>query len=137
MERDLVLALARFPEIFINSSENLKPNTIADYTNILADKFILDATAGFRSMWFNKKHPNCLYIDQRPECEPDIVADHRNLTQIPDNQFKLIVYDPPHIIRSTIQSDTNVFRRFGVLRPDTWTSDIKKSSRLLPLVYIC
>lgn len=39
LERDLVLALARFPEVFINSAENLKPNAIADYANILADKF--------------------------------------------------------------------------------------------------
>jgi len=39
LERDLILALARFPEVFINSAENLKPNAIADYANILADKF--------------------------------------------------------------------------------------------------
>ncbi len=39
LERDLVLALSRFPEIFINSAENLKPNTIAESANKLADKF--------------------------------------------------------------------------------------------------
>ncbi|MFP3985544.1 MAG: arginine--tRNA ligase [Candidatus Bathyarchaeia archaeon] len=39
LERDMVLALARFPEIFIDSAENLKPNVIADYANLLADKF--------------------------------------------------------------------------------------------------
>jgi arginyl-tRNA synthetase len=39
LERDLVLTLARFPEVFINSAENLKPNAIADYANLLADKF--------------------------------------------------------------------------------------------------
>ncbi len=39
VERDLVLALAQFPEVFINSAENLKPNSIADYANSLADKF--------------------------------------------------------------------------------------------------
>lgn len=39
LERDLVLTLARFPEIFINSADYLKPNVIADYTNILAEKF--------------------------------------------------------------------------------------------------
>jgi len=39
LERDLVLMLARFPEVFVNSAENLKPNAIADYANILADKF--------------------------------------------------------------------------------------------------
>ena len=39
LERDLVLALAQFPETFVNSAENLKPNSIADYANLLADKF--------------------------------------------------------------------------------------------------
>ena len=37
--KDLVLGLARFPEIFIDSADNLKPNAIADYTNTLAEKF--------------------------------------------------------------------------------------------------
>ncbi|MCW4015946.1 MAG: arginine--tRNA ligase [Candidatus Bathyarchaeota archaeon] len=39
MERELVLMLARFPEIFLDAAENLKPNAIADYVNTLADKF--------------------------------------------------------------------------------------------------
>lgn len=39
LERDLVLMLARFPEVFVNAAESLKPNTIADYANLLADKF--------------------------------------------------------------------------------------------------
>ncbi len=39
VEHGLVLALARFPEVFVNSAENLKPNAIADYANTLADKF--------------------------------------------------------------------------------------------------
>lgn len=39
LEHDLVLMLARFPGVFISSAENLKPNTIADYANTLADKF--------------------------------------------------------------------------------------------------
>ncbi|MDH5448171.1 MAG: arginine--tRNA ligase [Candidatus Bathyarchaeota archaeon] len=39
LERDLVLALARFPEVFVDSAENLKSNAIADFANILADKF--------------------------------------------------------------------------------------------------
>ena len=39
LETNLILALARFPEIFINSAENLKPNRIANFANQLADKF--------------------------------------------------------------------------------------------------
>jgi len=39
LERELVLALASFPDTFVEATEYLKPNVIADYTNALADKF--------------------------------------------------------------------------------------------------
>jgi arginyl-tRNA synthetase len=39
LEQELVLALAEFPETFIEAVETLKPNLIADYANALADKF--------------------------------------------------------------------------------------------------
>jgi arginyl-tRNA synthetase len=39
MERDIVLTIARFPTVFVDAAENLRPNAIADYLNILADKF--------------------------------------------------------------------------------------------------
>ena len=39
IERNLALMLARFPEVFVNAAENLRPNTIADFANNLADKF--------------------------------------------------------------------------------------------------
>jgi len=39
MERDIVLTLARFPDVFVDAAENLRPNAIADYVNALADRF--------------------------------------------------------------------------------------------------
>jgi arginyl-tRNA synthetase len=39
LELELILNLASFPDMFIEASEYLKPNMIADYTNTLADKF--------------------------------------------------------------------------------------------------
>jgi len=39
IERNIVLTLARFPEIFVDAAENLRPNAIADFANALADKF--------------------------------------------------------------------------------------------------
>jgi arginyl-tRNA synthetase len=39
LERELVLNLAGFPDTFIEATEYLKPNLIADYANALADKF--------------------------------------------------------------------------------------------------
>jgi arginyl-tRNA synthetase len=39
LERELVLALASFPDTFVEATEYLKPNLIADYVNALADRF--------------------------------------------------------------------------------------------------
>ncbi len=39
LERELVLNLAGFPDTFVEATEYLKPNLIADYANSLADKF--------------------------------------------------------------------------------------------------
>lgn len=90
------------------------------------DKFILDATAGFRMMWFNKHEPHTIYLDQRPECEPDIVGDFRDLKQFPDKTFRLIVFDPPHMIGKWHTMDTPIMRNFGGLVAETWQSDIRK-----------
>jgi len=39
VERELIMMVARFPEVFIDSAENLRPNQVADYANMLADRF--------------------------------------------------------------------------------------------------
>jgi len=39
VERDLILMLSKFPDVFVDSAVNLRPNQIADYCNGLADKF--------------------------------------------------------------------------------------------------
>ena len=39
IEHDIMLMLARFPEVFVDATDNLKPHSIADYANALADKF--------------------------------------------------------------------------------------------------
>ena len=39
IERGIILSLGKFPDVCIDSSENLRPNQIADYAVSLADKF--------------------------------------------------------------------------------------------------
>lgn len=38
-ERDIILTLASFPDTFIEAAEYLKPSLIAEYANLLADRF--------------------------------------------------------------------------------------------------
>ena len=98
-------------------------------------KFILDACCGGRMFWENKNHPNVLYIDNRKrekgfvikgdkrEVNPDIQMDFRNL-KFSNNTFKMVVFDPPHIIRS---SEAGIYTRvFGHLNKDTWKDDLKQ-----------
>lgn len=87
-------------------------------------KFILDATCAWRGMWFNKNHPNCLYIDNRVECNPDLVADFRNL-DIPNESFYLIVWDPPHRTLTGVPKN-HWMSKYGALNPETWQSDLKQ-----------
>jgi arginyl-tRNA synthetase len=39
IEHELIMAMAGFPDLFIDSAELLKPNLIADFANSLADRF--------------------------------------------------------------------------------------------------
>lgn len=102
---------------------------------MITDKFILDACCGGRMMWFNKNHPNVLYVDNRiaekghiqggfnpgHEVRPDMIMDYRNLA-LTDKSFKLVVFDPPHLSSLT---ETSIMRKkYGVLNAETWQEDI-------------
>ncbi|MBU4317130.1 MAG: class I SAM-dependent methyltransferase [Proteobacteria bacterium] len=70
---------------------------------------ILDPACGSKMMWFNRNHPNVIYGDVRNE--KHILCDGRSLqidpdfpmdfTALPfaDGSFKLVVFDPPHLVR--------------------------------------
>jgi len=101
----------------------------------LRKKFILDACCGGRMFWFNKKHPNALYIDNRIEkkgfikdrpnfeVNPDIQADFRNLP-FKDKVFKLVIFDPPHFKFRGYKSWAA--QKYGTLDSKTWAADLKK-----------
>ena len=98
------------------------------------EKFILDACCGGRMFWFNKHHPNCIYIDKRITKEgfnnyethrviPDEVGDFRKL-RFKDKSFKLVIFDPPHLITNCVTGA--ITKAYGNLIPETWQSDIKR-----------
>lgn len=106
----------------------------APVINFLAGKYILDACCGGRMFWFNKKHPSCLYIDNRVagkghykekpnhSVEPDIVMDFREM-EIPDKSFKLVVFDPPHL--ATLGKTSKFAKDYGKLDKQNWREDIR------------
>ena len=109
---------------------------------LLKEKFVLDACCGPRFMWFDKKHPNTLYIDNRrekkgfiearPNCEisPDMIADFRDLP-FPEKSFKLIVWDPPHIFRKNFHPKHDITKKYGIMNKETWKEDYSKGFREL------
>lgn len=130
-------------------NDNLNDETMKELTGetdleyserISKDKFILDACCGAKYMWFNKNHPNTIYIDirrtekgfnqrRKNECvNPDIIMDFRDL-KFKDNSFKLIVWDIPHL---KSLGETSILRKqYGCLNAETWQSDLKNGFKEL------
>jgi len=97
-------------------------------------KPILDACCGSRMFWFDKQNENVVFMDNRTledtlcdgrslEVKPDVVADFRNMP-FEDKSFRLVVYDPPHLINAGESSW--LAKKYGKLNTDTWRQDIKQ-----------
>lgn len=96
-------------------------------------KKILDVCCGPRMMWFNKHHPDAIYMDIREEefiacdgrhikVDPDLIGDFRNIP-FPDNSFKLVVFDPPHF--NKLGKGSYTAQKYGRLFP-SWETDLKQ-----------
>ena len=100
------------------------------------NKFILDTCCSGRMFWFEKNHPNCLYCDIREvakgtiknapnfSIKPDKVMDFRDMGDLTDKSFKLVVFDPPHL--KSLDKNSWIALKYGCLDKETWKSDILK-----------
>lgn len=98
------------------------------------EKKILDVCCGGRMFWFNKKHPNALYLDNRTmapkkltngatlSVAPDMVMDFRKL-EFSDNLFMAVVFDPPHV--KWRSSNGWMADKYGQLDRKTWQNDLR------------
>jgi SAM-dependent methyltransferase len=95
------------------------------------NKKILDACCGGRMMWFDKHHPDAVYVDNRRvnkeliyskdgvrylNVEPDIMMDFIRL-DFPDETFYHVVFDPPHLMHGG--KNSYIIKKYGIL-PGTW-----------------
>lgn len=71
---------------------------------------ILDMSAGSRAVWFDKSHPDAVYVDIRPQVKPDIVADTRELPAEVGTGFDLVLFDPPH---KNFGANSNMAKNYG------------------------
>lgn len=105
------------------------------------EKPILDPCSGSRMMWFDRANPAVVFGDIRKETitvtdrshgkvdgtrtvciEPDTLMDFRALP-FDDNTFKLVSFDPPHLVRAGKKSW--LAAKYGKLS-DNWREDIAK-----------
>src|SRR5690606_5531489 len=95
-------------------------------------KKILDACCGPRMMWFDKTHPDAVFMDIRRESfiacdgrsikvDPDIMGDFRQMP-FDDASFKLVVFDPPHF--NKLGKNSFTAQKYGSLF-STWETDLK------------
>lgn len=102
---------------------------------------VLDPCCGSRMMWFDRANPDVVFGDKRSETltvtdcshgredgtrtlriEPDVMLDFRALPY-PDGAFKLVAFDPPHLVRAGPRSW--LAAKYGKLG-ENWRDDLRK-----------
>ena len=68
-----------------------------------------------------EKETHLLTNGQTIHIEPDEVMDFRAIPY-PDETFQMVVFDPPHRIKLTAESD--FIKKYGQLDKDTWREDL-------------
>jgi hypothetical protein len=86
---------------------------------------ILDLSAGNRAVWFNKNHPDCVYLDKRKKVNPTIVCDTRKIPKKVGSGYSLIVFDPPHL---NYGAKSNMSRDYGHHTTEEILDTIKKTA---------
>lgn len=98
---------------------------------------ILDACCGSRMFWYERNEPHTTYMDIRKEIihykdrqleriaeiNPDVIGDFRNMP-FPDATFDLVIFDPPHLIKTGKKSW--LAKKYGTLDLMSWKSDIQQ-----------
>jgi len=106
---------------------------------------ILDATCGFKGIWYQKNHPFVTFMDnrnitlksthknQKPRTyviKPDIVSNWED-TPFPDNYFDMVVFDPPHLIRKRKTVESTMMKQYGYLYESDYKVKLKNGIRKL------
>lgn len=96
-------------------------------------KPILDACCGSKMFWFDKSNKDVIFMDNRKiddvlcdgrklVIDPDLIGDFRDLP-FKDKSFRLVVFDPPHLIR--VGEKSWLFKKYGRLGLE-WRDDLKQ-----------
>lgn len=70
----------------------------------------------------NRELEETLCDGRKLTIKPDVIADFKDIP-FPDNSFKLVVFDPPHL--NKLGENSWMAKKYGVLGKD-WEKDIKQ-----------
>jgi hypothetical protein len=99
----------------------------------MKSKTVLDPASSMRSFYFDKKDERVIFGDIRENethllsngqtihIKPDQVMDFREIPY-PDETFHLVIFDPPHRIKLTSESD--FIKKYGNLEKESWQEDL-------------
>ena len=111
---------------------------------------ILDATCGFKGIWYQKNHPFVTFMDKRKErvkcisikdqrvshkrfynINPDIVSEWKD-APFPDNYFDMVIFDPPHLIINRDKKNLSAMdKEYGNLYKDNWRGVLREGIKKL------
>ena len=109
---------------------------------------ILDATCGFKGIWYQKNHPFVTFMDKKKgniirrsencklkhqrfwKCNPNVVSEWKD-APFPDNHFDMIVFDPPHLIVDRNKKLPAMAQAYGYLYKDNWRQELKQGIKKL------
>ncbi len=70
----------------------------------------------------NRDLEDILCDGRKLEVSPDVIGDFRDIP-FPDNSFKLVVFDPPHLVR--VGENSWLAKKYGRLS-ENWKEDIRQ-----------
>ncbi len=112
---------------------------------------ILDATCGFKGIWYQKNHPFVTFMDKRKGSfehlktnpnyklknnrrvvvNPDVVSEWKD-APFPNNHFDMIVFDPPHIVIERGKKPPAMASNcYGYLYRDDWRKVLSEGIKKL------
>lgn len=111
---------------------------------------ILDATCGFKGIWYQKNHPFVTFMDKRKELvkcisvkdqrvshkrfyhvNPKVVSEWKD-APFPNNYFDMVIFDPPHLIISRDKKNLAAMeKQYGHLYKDNWRKVLKEGIQKL------
>ena len=101
---------------------------------------ILDATAGYKGIWYQKDPPFVTFMDKRKETvdtrsennlknsrrykiNPDVVSEWKD-APFPDGYFDIIIFDPPHLVLERGKKLSSMAKAYSCLYKDNWKQEL-------------